>query len=132
MLWADTIEQRKMGKFRGQFLWNIGRWVLQTGTIEHRLAASSMEHRQGGDGQNNGGSDLQPPASFPIDFACEKSAWKVTNGNQLTVRHCNYCNCKLIAKHSYLNITVFEYVTAILRISCRSPLFSIIVILNSC
>lgn len=121
-----TIEQGKVDKFHGKFLWNIGRWVLQTGTIEHRLAASCMEHRQAGDGQNNGGSNLQPPASFPIILSVKNQHGR----SQMAVGHCNHC--KLVAKHSYLNITVFAYVTAILRICCKSPLFSIIVISNSC
>lgn len=41
---------------------------------------------------------LQPPASFPIDFARWKTAVKVTNGDRGSAGWCSRCNYKPVVR----------------------------------
>lgn len=46
-------------------------------------------------------SDLQPPAGFPIHFACGKSAGNYANGDHVSARHFNHSNCKPVAQYPF-------------------------------
>lgn len=39
------------------------------------------------------------PSSFPVDFAYGKRAWKITNGDHVTLGYCNFGKGESVARH---------------------------------
>lgn len=78
--------------------------------------------------------ELCLPASFYINFTCQKLAMKVANGNHVTVGHCDHCKC-FVAKcpnHDHMTMNIMSSLWGCCN-GCKSLIYfySAIVTLNS-
>lgn len=116
---------------------NMYKRLLRPSTSIARLGWLLLE--VGGYTNNRNRSNLQEchtafSASFSVNFACERLAEKVTNGNHMITGHCNHCKCNLVANHldhNHVNCRCAG-MGKYLRSSYKYCSFGVVITLNCC